>query len=274
MRALRAMVVIGLVFAGCSSDGDVGVDSSAAPSTSAAPTTPPARYTVEVLATHPHDPAAFTEGLVATEDGRLFESVGGYGRSQVREVELATGRVIRATDLSPDFFGEGLAAVGDELVQLTWQEGVAIRWGRDDLVERSRDHYDGEGWGLTNDGERLLQSDGSSTITARDPETFEPTGTFDVTSAGVPVDRLNELEVVDGQLYANVWHSTDIVIVDPAGSGRVTGVIDASKLVPPALTDPEAVLNGIAHRPGDPPDQLLVTGKDWPVLYEVRVVPA
>ncbi len=285
VKGLRAMVVVGLVLAGCSSvgcssDDQVTVGSTApadgatiAPSTSADPLSQIARYTVEVVATHPHDRDAFTQGLVMTADGRLFESIGGFGDSQVREVELETGEVIRSADLEDDMFGEGLTRVGDELVQLTWKDGVAIRWSIDDLEEVGRDEFEGEGWGLATDGDELLQSDGSRVITTRDAATFEPVRTFDVVSDSGTIDELNELEVVDGVLYANVWHSNEILMIDPP-SGRVVGVIDASSIVPEGLDDPEAVLNGIAHRPGDPADRLLLTGKLWPVLHEVRVVPA
>jgi glutamine cyclotransferase len=274
MRGLRAALVIGLVLAGgsstlagCSSDGQAEVDGT--PSDVVTASVP--RFTVEVLASHPHDPEAFTEGLVVSDDGRLFESTGGYGTSQVREVDLETGAVLRHADLAADLFGEGLAISGDELVQLTWKEGVALRWGIDDFVERGRDDYEGEGWGLARDGDDLFQSDGSPTVTVRDRATFAPRRTFDVTSAEEPVEELNELEVVDGLLYANVWHTEQIVMADL--TGRVTGLIDASALTPAGLSDPEAVLNGIAHRPGDPADRLLLTGKRWPVLYEVRIVP-
>jgi glutaminyl-peptide cyclotransferase len=235
-----------------------------------APGQPPLRLRVEVDDRLPHDTSAFTEGLVMS-DGRLFESTGLDGHSDVREVDPATGRVVRSTPLAKEQFGEGLAAVGDELVQLTWQNGVAIRWDRDTLRERSRATYRGEGWGLCFDeaSGRLAQTDGSSALTFRDPTTFAELGRVSVTSEGKPVDQLNELECSTDGIWANVWKTTSIVRIDPT-SGRVTAIVDAGRLAPPN-PDQEDVLNGIARRPDG---TWYVTGKRWPTLYVVRFVPA
>jgi glutamine cyclotransferase len=230
----------------------------------------PVRLKVEVLARHPHDTGAFTEGL-AVADGRLFESTGLTGQSTVREVDLASGRVLQRAALPPSYFGEGLADVGDELVQLTWQDGVALVWDRDRLQERRRLPFTGEGWGLCFDptGGRLVQSDGTATLIFRDPVTFAELGRVAVTREGKPLDRLNELECSDDGVWANVWKTDSIVRIDPA-SGRVTAVFDASGLRP-ADADREDVLNGIARQADG---TWLVTGKRWPTLYVARFVPA
>lgn len=222
-----------------------------------------------MFARHPHDPTSFTQGLAFSADGRLFESAGGYGTSEVREVDPSTGEVRRRRPLDAAYFAEGLTVVGDELVQLTWKEGAVFRW---DLALDPRPGGDitGEGWGLATlaDG-TLVSSDGSDLLTVRDPATLEPKRSVAVTAPdGTPVQQLNELEVVEERVWANVWHSDDIVRIDPT-TGRVDATVDLSELVPPGLDDPEAVLNGIAHRPGDPPGRLWVTGKRWPTLYEI-----
>ena len=231
----------------------------------------PEALSIEVLSRVPHDPDAFTQGLVFDDDGRLFESVGLLGRSSVREVDVATGDVLREQPLSSDEFGEGLAIGPDGLVQLTWQSGVARRWSTDELDDRGAFAYSGEGWGLAYDGDAFLQSDGSATITRRDDVTFEEIDRIEVTRDGVPVDELNELEWVDGVLYANVWHSDEIMRVDPT-SGVVTGVIDLASLWTAPERTSEMTLNGIAHRQGDDVDRLWVTGKQWPEMFEVKVV--
>ena len=224
-----------------------------------------------MAARHPHDPTAFTEGLVFSADGRLFESTGGYGTSDVRQIDPTNGTVVARQPLDATLFGEGLTIAGDELVQLTWKEGNVLRW---DLALRARkgSTITGEGWGLSTlaDG-TLISSDGSDVLTVRDPATMEPQRSVSVTdAAGAPLQQLNELEVVGDRVWANVWHSNDIVRIDPA-TGRVEASIDLSTLVPKGLQDPEAVLNGIAHRPGDPSDRLWVTGKLWPTLYEIEL---
>jgi glutamine cyclotransferase len=224
---------------------------------------------LSVVARHPHDPSAFTEGLVFVGH-RLFESSGGYGSSDVREVDPDSGAVVRSAPLPTDQFGEGLAAAGGRLRQLTWREGVAHTWSLD-LAEGPVAHYEGEGWGLSFDPatDRWVQSDGSSTLTFRDRDTFAPSGHLEVRRAGRPVTDLNELEVVGRSVWANVWKRDELVRID-LRSGDVTAVADASSLVPATTRDDrEAVLNGIAHRPGDPPGRLWLTGKRWPTSYVV-----
>jgi glutamine cyclotransferase len=262
-------VIVCLIVTACSSGSDKAADLAGGPATGNV-----RHLEVEVVHTYPHDTSSFTEGLVMTDDGRLFESSGQYGTSDVRQVDLQSGRVLRRTRLDARYFGEGLAeSSAGELVQLTWKEGTAFQWKADDLSAAGRFSYSGEGWGLTRDGDELLQSDGSDELTRRNPSTFKSLGHVKVTENGAPIDQLNELEAVGSVVYANVWRTTDILEIDPS-NGHVIATVDASSLVPKGLDDPEAVLNGIAHEPGAPPDRLLVTGKEWPVLYDVRLAPA
>lgn len=257
----------------------VAACTAAVPGSSLPAGRPPAQALhVEVVERIPHDPQAFTQGLVLV-GGRLYESTGGYGASTLRELDPRTGAVRRSRRLPPRLFGEGLAAVGPRLVQLTWREGRALVWQASTLREQRSLRYRGEGWGLCFDGRRLVQSDGSSRLVFRDPDTFARRGSVAVTLAGDagatlgvapgPVSRLNELECLRGKVYANVWQTDAIVRVDPR-SGRVEAVIDASALPRPTANPFEDVLNGIAYeaRRGT----FLLTGKRWPWLYRVRVV--
>ena len=292
MRCARAMAMAALlVAAGCGGDEQSGAPSTTAPTAatsttvmapgpstaggstvpgSAATASGPERLGVTILDRRPHDPEAFTEGLLFTDDGRLFESLGLTGKSTVREVDPETGRVILERRLAPELFGEGLAQGPNGLVQLTWKEGKALTWSVDDLTAGPEFPLQGEGWGLTFDGEHFVQSDGSNRLTVRDATTFSEIRVIGVRLDGVEVDELNELEWVDGVIYANVWHSDEIYRIDPA-TGVVTAVIDASSLwQDPDRTD-EMTLNGIAHRPGDPSDRLWLTGKNWPEMFEVQV---
>lgn len=221
---------------------------------------------VEQVRSFPHDSLAFTQGLLWL-DGRLYESTGRYGQSSLRIVEVETGSVLQRVNLGAQYFAEGLAAIGDSLYQLTWKEGVAFIYDAGTLRQVAQVAYQGEGWGLTSDGRRLIVSDGSSYLTFVNPATFQVDTTVRVMDAGRPVDQLNELEWVKGEVWANVWHTHRIARIDPA-TGRVKGWLDLSALIPP-VTDPEAVLNGIAY--DEQSDRLLVTGKLWPRLYEVRV---
>jgi glutaminyl-peptide cyclotransferase len=241
-------------------------------------TDPPLRrLRVRVLARHPHDPDAFTQGLLLY-GGALYESTGQYGESSLRRVELETGRVLAERPLPAEWFGEGLARVpgegaeGDRLVQLTWQEGVAPVWRLDDFERAGAHHYEGEGWGLCHDatvpGGRLVMSDGSARLTFRDPASFAETGAVTVTLEGRPVGLLNELECVGDRVLANVLGSDSLLEIDPA-TGRVTALIDASGLLTPAERATTDVLNGIAHDPAD--GTWLITGKLWPWLFRVEL---
>ena len=222
----------------------------------------------EVLAEVPHDPAAFTQGLELHE-GTLYEGTGLEGRSQLRVLDPATGEVQRAESLPGQLFGEGIAVAGDRIWQLTWQDGVVLEWDRATLTLRQQLPLDGEGWGLCNDGTRLVRSDGTDRLRFHDPVTFAETGSVAVTIDGEPVTQLNELECVDGQVWANVWPSDVLVRIDPA-SGRVTAAVDAAGLLDPEQrANADAVLNGIAALGND---EYLLSGKLWPVSFRVRFV--
>lgn len=238
----------------------------------AADSAPPAALHTEVLQSYPHDPDAFTQGLLLHE-GALYESTGLYGRSSLRKVELATGIVQRRVDLPPDQFGEGLALAGGTLVQLTWREGVAPTYALATFVKNGQFAYGGEGWGLCFDGTQFVQSDGSNRLTFRDATTFAVTRQLAVTMQGQPVTALNELECVGDSVYANIW-LTDRIVEIAKLNGLVRATIDASALLSPAergALGHEAILNGIAYDAAD--KTFLLTGKLWPKLFRVRFVP-
>ncbi len=223
---------------------------------------------VEVVRAYPHDRAAFTQGLVLYE-GSLYESTGQVGQSSLRQVELTTGRVIRKIDVPPPYFAEGLALVGDRLIQLTWQHGKAFTYDRRTFAKQSEFDYKGEGWGLCYDGTSIVMSDGSAILTIRKPSDFATVKTMRVTLNGQPQSQLNELECVDGSVYANVWQTETIVRIDPT-SGRVTQQINAANLLSPLERQGVDVLNGITYDPSD--KTFLITGKNWPKLFRVRFV--
>lgn len=229
-------------------------------------TAPPLDY--QVVARYPHDPHAFTQGLVWS-DGRLFESTGGYGHSSLREVELDSGRVLREHRLPRRFFGEGLTLWKDTLVQLTWREGLGLIYGREDFAPRATFALAGEGWGLAQNGRHWILSDGSAWLSILDPDTGATLRRLQVTDAGRPVERLNELEWIEGACWANVWLTERILRIDPE-SGAVSGELDLSRLWPKTQRPPDAdVLNGIAWRADR--RHLLVTGKRWPWLFELAL---
>ncbi|HLL76187.1 MAG TPA: glutaminyl-peptide cyclotransferase [Pyrinomonadaceae bacterium] len=226
-------------------------------------------YTYEVKNTYPHDRAAFTQGLIF-RDGYLWESTGQYGSSSLRQVELKTGRVLRSVPVEREFFAEGMTIFGGKVYQLTWQEGRAFVYDAKDFRRLGEFKYAGEGWGLTHDGESLVMSDGTSTLRFLDPETFAVRRTVRVADAGRPVEQLNELEYVRGEIFANVWQEDRVARIDPR-TGRVTGWIDLRGLLPAADTrGDEDVLNGIAY--DEAGDRLFVTGKLWPKLFEIRLI--
>ena len=226
-------------------------------------------YQLEVVSTLPHDSAAYTQGLVY-DQGRFYESTGRYGESDVRVVDRETGRIDGIESLSDEYFGEGLAKVGDRLVQLTWKEGLAFVYDAETLERTDSLHYEGEGWGLCYDGESLFMSDGSSRIQRRNPETFEVTGDIAVTRNGFSVSDLNELECVGDHIWANVYLTDKIVRIEKA-TGAVVGELDAYGLTVASGRpgDVGAVLNGIAY--DDESETFYLTGKLWPVLFQVRI---
>lgn len=228
----------------------------------------PERLKVKVVSTRPHDPGAYTQGLLFS-NGVLFESTGLNGRSTLREVDPKTGKVRRRIEVPQQYFAEGLALVDNRLIQLTWQNGVAFVYNLMTFQKMGELRYDGEGWGLCYDGKRLVMSDGSDLLLFRDPKTFAPQGQVNVTLAGQPVYQLNELECVNGAVYANVWQTDDILRIDPK-TGRVTAVIDASGLLSAQEAQNAEVLNGIAYDPAK--KTFLITGKLWPKMFEVELV--
>ena len=217
----------------------------------------------------PHDPLAYTQGLVFA-DGSLYEGTGQRGRSSLRRVDLETGEVLQSHELSDTLFGEGIVVFGDKIYQLTWQSNKGFVYDRDtfDLIEEFS--YPTEGWGITHDGTNLIMSDGSSTLYLRDPETFAEVGRIEVHDGGNPVTMLNELEYVDGTIYANVWLTDRIAQISPE-TGKVIGWIDqAGLLCPKDPSQPNMVLNGIAYDVET--GRMFVTCKLWPKLYEVELV--
>lgn len=226
-------------------------------------------YTYTVVASYPHDEFAFTQGLVI-DDGQLYEGTGWWGASTVRKVELTTGVVTDYVSLTDSYFGEGITVIGDSVLQLTWVAMEGFIWDKVSLSNLGGFTYPTEGWGLTTDGDRLIMSDGTSTLYFLDPETFADLGSVSVTDDSGQVEWLNELEYIDGEVFANIWYSDVIVIIDPS-TGDVTGQIDLTGLLDPPHSNPEAMLNGIAHDAFT--GQLFVTGKLWPTLFEIELVP-
>ena len=228
----------------------------------------PVVYDPEIVATYPHDPEAFTQGLI-WHDGALYESTGREG-SGVRRVALGSGEVEASRPLPAGQFGEGLTLWGDTLLSITWTSGVLHRWNAETLELLRSDDFPYEGWGLTHDGESLIATDGSDKLRFLDPDTLELRREVSVTLGGKPLTELNELEYVDGLVFANIWHTGFIVGIDPA-TGAVAKVVDLRPLVDANTgADREAVLNGIAHDPAT--GRWFVTGKLWSNLYEIRLV--
>ncbi|MEZ5226964.1 MAG: glutaminyl-peptide cyclotransferase [Acidimicrobiales bacterium] len=227
-------------------------------------------YTVTVVDELAHDPYAFTQGL-EWHDGWLYESTGQYEQSDLRRIDPTTGEVDALVPLADHLFGEGLTIVGGEILQLSWREGELLRSGIDDLAPITTQRYEGDGWGLCHDGDHLIMSSGTNLLTKRDPVTFEVVSTLAVTTNGRPLEMLNELECVGDQILANVYGLDQIVVID-AMSGIVVAVVDASALRPDGLSADNAdyVLNGIAFQPDT--GRWYLTGKYWPVMYEVEIV--
>jgi glutamine cyclotransferase len=230
--------------------------------------TPVDTYTV--INAFPHDPAAYTQGLIY-RDGFLYESTGLRGSSSLRKVRLETGEVLQQRRVDQAHFAEGLADWKDQLVQLTWQSNVAFVYDRASLAPRRTFTYAGEGWGLTHDDRRFILSDGTEHLRFLDPETFREIGRVTVTDAGRRIRDLNELEYIRGEVFANVWQTDRIARISPQ-TGQVTRWIDLRGVMSAGYRlDAEAVLNGIAHDAAG--DRLFVTGKLWPRLFEIRIVP-
>jgi glutamine cyclotransferase len=247
---------------------------TATPTVALTPTAPPEsvqHYTYRVIHVYPHDPDAFTQGLIY-EDGIFYEGTGLNGRSSLRKVEVETGNVLQRIDLPREYFGEGITIFGDRLFQLTWRSQIGFIYDKHSFEQLDTFFYPTEGWGITHDSRRLIMSDGSANLYFWDPETLTEIGRVEVRDENGPVVRLNELEYVDGAVYANVWQTNRIVIIDP-GSGRVTGDINLTGLLSPEDQAGRRVdvLNGIAYAAEN--SRLFVTGKLWPKLYEIELMP-
>jgi len=227
-------------------------------------------YTFKVINVFPHDTAAFTQGLVYRY-GFLFESTGLNGRSQLRKVRLETGEVVQHADLSREFFGEGIAIAGNKVFQLTWQSHVGFVYSLADFKLLRQFSYPGEGWGLTSNGNDIFMSDGSAHIRVLDAATLKEKRRFTVRDGDSPIDQLNELEFVDGEIFANIWQTDRIARISPQ-SGKVLGWIDLTGLLSAVFRRREdAVLNGIAYDAAH--KRLFVTGKLWPSIFEIQLVP-
>jgi glutaminyl-peptide cyclotransferase len=224
----------------------------------------------QIVHAYPHDPKAFTQGLVYV-DGHLYESTGRNGTSSIRMVELATGKVLQHFELPAEYFGEGLTDWGSSLVQLTWKAEKGFVYDRFSFRELRTFEYKGEGWGLTHDSKQLIMSDGTADLRFLDPQNFrEKRRVHVVDEAGHAVEQLNELEYIHDEIYANIWHSEKIARISPR-TGKIVGWIDLTGLIDRSeLTDPDAVLNGIAYDAAG--DRLFVTGKLWPKLFEIKIV--
>jgi glutamine cyclotransferase len=224
----------------------------------------------KIVNTFPHNPQSFTEGLVY-ENGFIYEGTGRYGTSSLQQVELGTGNTLKSLALSAQYFGEGVTIYGDKIIQLTWESHLGFIYDKKSFTRIGDFNYSTEGWGLTTDGKNLIMSDGTSTLRLLDPVTFAETGTIVVMDNNVLIEKLNELEFIRGEIYANVWPTDKIVRINPQ-TGQVTGWIDLDGILSPeAATRTVDCLNGIAYDAEN--DRLFVTGKYWPSLFEIKLVP-
>ncbi len=230
----------------------------------------PAEYMFEVVRQFPHDPAAFTQGFTYSK-GSFYEGTGRKGESSLRQVDAETGRLVRKVDLAPEYFGEGITVLGSEVIQLTWLSHIGFVYDLSDFRQLRTFKYPGEGWGLTTDSHDLFMSDGSPEIRVLDAATFAEKRRIKVRDQGKPVDQLNELEFVEGEIFANIWHSDRIARIS-AKTGEVVGWIDLTGLLGPFYQrEAEAVLTGIAY--DRETKRLFVTGKLWPKIFEIRLIP-
>jgi glutaminyl-peptide cyclotransferase len=276
IKLIVAVLVTGLLLIACSPST---VISSIKPASPMASPTPPVsvlafpavpNLTYKVLNTYPHDRMAFTEGLVI-DGGALYESTGLNGRSSLRRVDLESGKVLQSVPLDQQYFGEGVTTWKDQIVQLTWQSHVGFVYDKATFKLLKTFNYPGEGWGLTHDDQSLIMSDGTPTIHFLDPVTLQETKRITVTDKGQPIVNLNELEYVHGEILANVWQTDHIARIAP-DTGAVIGWIDLAGLLSQAdRQQPVDVLNGIAYDAVR--DRLFVTGKLWPKLFEIALVP-
>lgn len=227
-------------------------------------------FTYKIINTYPHDYRAFTQGL-AFNDGFMYEGTGLNGRSTLRRIKLETGDVLKIHELSRDLFGEGITVYGDNIIQLTWKSRTGFVYDKDSFMLLKTFHYPAEGWGITHDGKQLIMSDGTENLYFLSPETYEVIRRIEVRDQNSPVTRLNELEFINGEIFANVWMTKKIARIDPQ-TGRVTGWINLEGLSSFKDSDNTKALNGIAYDAIN--DRLFVTGKLWPNIFEIKLVPA
>lgn len=248
----------------------LGFGAPAYATTRETPETPVAYYRYKIVKSYPHDTRSFTQGL-SYRDGFLYEGTGLYGKSVLTKRELKSGRIVKKSRLPRKYFGEGITIFDDKIIQLTWKSRKGFSYDRETFRLLGEFRYKTEGWGLTHDGARLILSDGTDTLHFLDPNTYAETGQIKVRYNGRPLRQLNELEFIDGRIYANVLPTDFIAIIAPQ-TGRVTGLIDLRGLYkPPPRSSSETILNGIAYIPES--KHLLVTGKRWPKIYEIELVP-
>lgn len=227
-------------------------------------------YTYRIINTFNHDPTAYTQGLVA-HDGYIYESTGKYGQSSIRKIELNSGKIIQKYNLADNYFGEGITIFQDKIIQLTWKSKTCFVYNLDDFKLIKKFSITTEGWGITHDGERIIYSNGSSTLFFLSPDTYELIGQIKVTAESKPVSNLNELEYVEGEIFANIWQTNTIARIKPE-SGQIKGWVELDGLLEQKdLPDKVDVLNGIAYDSNN--NRLFVTGKLWPKLFEIELNP-
>ena len=268
ITSLSLALALALATPACASQTAPAADAGNNAAQAAEP--PVVNYSYRIVNTYPHDRNAFTQGLFYL-NGNLYESTGQVGQSTIRKVHFEDGRVLQSVPIPPGLFGEGIVNFGNEIVSITWQGGNGYRWDLGTLRQIGQWHYEGEGWGLTQNGTDIIMSDGTSAIRFLDPVTLAERRRITVTIQGAELTELNELEWVNGEIYANIWQTPRIARIDP-NTGRVTGVIDLSGIANENTTSRDAVLNGIAYDAQH--NRLFVTGKLWPHLYEIQLVPA
>ena len=266
-RTCKLLLVLSLCLVSLQCNGDTNTN---APANKPAENLVVPTHGYQIVGMWPHDTGAFTQGLIFI-DGKMYESTGQEGHSSLRQVDLQTGVVAKKVNVPEPYFAEGITQLNGKIYQLTWMHQVGFIYDTQKLEKIGEFRYDGEGWGITTDGKSLIISDGSNRLRFLDPDSFRVVKTIAVVDGKTPVDELNELEYVNGEIYANVWHDQRIVTID-SQNGRVTGWIDLTGLLQPGdVQDREAVLNGIAYDQAS--GRLFVTGKLWPRVFEIKIKP-
>lgn len=267
---VRILLVFGLSVACLQCNGGANSNTPSNPANKAPGNAVVAKYGYQIVSISPHDSNAFTQGLIFA-GGKLYESTGEVGRSSLREVDPKSGKVLKKVDVPEPYFAEGITLLNGKIYQLTWQHELGFIYDAQKLEPIGRFNYDGEGWGLTTDGRSLILSDGTNRLRFLDPDSFRVTKTIAVLDGETSINALNELEYINGEIYANIWHDERIATINPE-TGRVTGWIDLTGLLQPGdVQDEEGVLNGIAF--DQSANRLFVTGKLWPRLFEIKIRP-